>query len=89
MCVLVLVALPEAGFEPLQPRLALLRRAGEAQGSHLAGYDGEKVSRSVPSQVLLHFVGAPNVDEGQGLHVCPRHASSSYHDESRWMKTTG
>lgn len=52
--VLVLVALPEAGFDPLQPGLALLRRPGETLTGHPAGDDGEDVSCPVhDSQLLL------------------------------------
>lgn len=76
--VLVLVALPENCLHPFQPRLALLRRSGEAQGGHFVGYDGENVSGFVhPSQLLLHFVFTPRVDEGQRLQVRPRNTPSS------------
>lgn len=76
--ILIMVALPEAGFQPLQPRLALLGRSGEALGSHFVGNDGKNVSGSVhPSQLLLHLVGTPYADEGHGLQVCPWDTSSS------------
>ena len=76
--VLVMVALPEAGLQPLQPRLALLGCSGEALSRHFVGNDGKYVSGSVhPSQLLLHLVGAPDTDEGHGLQVCPRDTSCS------------
>lgn len=75
--VLVLVALPETGFQSLQPCLALLRCSGETLCSHLVGYYGENVSGSVhSSQLLLKLVFAPRYDEGQRLHVCPWNTSS-------------
>lgn len=74
--VLVLVALPEAGFHPLQPGLALLGCPGETLTGHPAGDDGEDVSRPVHySQLLLDGVLGPHLDEGQGLRVCPRGTS--------------
>lgn len=44
---LVVIALPEVGLEPFQPRLALLWCPGETLSGHLVGNDGENVAGSV------------------------------------------
>lgn len=76
--ILVLVALPKAGFDPLQPRLALLRRPVETLTGHPAGNDREEVSCSVcDSQLLLYGIFSPHLDEGQGLCVSPWRTSGT------------
>lgn len=66
--ILVLVALSETGSQPLQTCLALFWSPYETLGGHLVGYNGENVSSSVDSsQLLLHSVFTPRVDECQRL----------------------